>query len=269
TAIGFLLAFGFARLVGPTIGLRDDASQRSFAICAGICNYGYIPLPLAQQFYPAAEVTLILHNVGVDIALWSVGLMIVSGGSPTESPATGRPTSDDDDSVESTSEESRPVKTPWWRALISPPMLAVVIALAIKATGITAWVPAPITSAATLMGACTIPMGLLLSGAIMIDCLKEADWSTGRGTILSALLLRLGLFPILMLGFGVIAISSLEMRQVMMLEAAMPAAIFPIILVRLYDKDTTTALHVVLSTSFIGIITIPMWLGIGSWWLGV
>ncbi|MEL6898367.1 MAG: AEC family transporter, partial [Planctomycetota bacterium] len=47
TAIGFLLAFGFARLVGPTIGLRDDASQRSFAICAGICNYGYIPLPLA------------------------------------------------------------------------------------------------------------------------------------------------------------------------------------------------------------------------------
>ena len=56
---------------------------------------------------------------------------------------------------------------------------------------------------------------------------------------------------------------------VVILQAAMPAAVFPIVLVRMYDRDTTTALRVVLPTSIAGIALIPAWLAVGKWWLGV
>ena len=74
TAGGFALGFLIAKLLGEKIGLDTEAKQRAFALCVGICNYGYIPLPLAEKFYPSAVVDLILHNVGVDLALWSVGI---------------------------------------------------------------------------------------------------------------------------------------------------------------------------------------------------
>ena len=54
-----------------------------------------------------------------------------------------------------------------------------------------------------------------------------------------------------------------------MLQAAMPAATLPIVLVKLYQRDTETALRVVLSTSLLGILLIPVWLAVGQWWLGL
>jgi hypothetical protein len=54
------------------------------------------------------------------------------------------------------------------------------------------------------------------------------------------------------------------MQEVVVLQAAMPAAVFPIVLVRLYNRDTTTAIQVILWTSFAGVVLIPLWLLLGS-----
>ena len=43
----------------------------------------------------------------------------------------------------------------------------------------------------------------------------------------------------------------------------MPAAIFPIVVTRVHHGDMPTALQVVLGTSIIGLITIPLWIGFG------
>jgi hypothetical protein len=51
---------------------------------------------------------------------------------------------------------------------------------------------------------------------------------------------------------------------VVLLQAAMPAAVFPIVLVRMYSRDTTTAIQVIVSTSIAGLILIPIWLFIGK-----
>ena len=40
----------------------------------------------------------------------------------------------------------------------------------------------------------------------------------------------------------------------------MPAAVFPIVLVRLYDRDTTVSIQVIVSTSLAGLVLIPAWL---------
>lgn len=245
TAGGILIGRWVATLVGDRVGLDTLGKRRAFALSVGICNYGYIPLPLAEEFYPGAVVDLILHNVGVDLAMWSVGIAVITG------TAAGG----------------------WKRALLSPPFVAVIVATAITQLGFASEVPAAIGSAAHALGECAIPLGLILGGAIIIDFLIDSDWTASYGVVTLAVGLRQGVFPLLMLfaaaSFAWLTPREVEMRQVMMLEAAMPAAVFPIVLVRLYEQDTQTSLKVVLSTGLAGIVLIPVWLVIGGWWLGV
>ncbi len=254
TATGFLLAFMLAKKFGPAFGLVTDASQRAFALCAGICNYGYVPLPLAQTFYPDAEVELILHNVGVDVALWSVGVAIIAGGGTT-SGAKMNP-------------EFRG-RRPGLGSLLSPPLIAVVVALTLRFSGAADYLSDDLLRPIGLLAGAAIPMGLLLSGAIIIDFLKAAPWRSAGGVITAAVGYRQLVMPALMIGVtGALPVGE-DLRRVMVLEAAMPAAVFPIVLTRLYGGDTETALRVVLSTSLIAVVLIPVWIAAGAWWLGV
>lgn len=240
TAAGLGIAFLFARTCGRWCGLTKDSSQRAFALCAGICNYGYIPLPLSEQFYETAVIDLILHNVGVTVALWSVGIAIISG-----SGGNG-----------------------WKKTLISPPLWAVMFSILLSSMGWAQSIPAPAATAISTLGSCAIPMGLLLSGAIIVDFIRDQSWLAEPRVILAGIGIRQLLLPVLMLGVGGLVVQSPDLRTVVMLQAAMPAAVFPIILTKLYGRDTETALRVVLWTSVAGIILIPTWLAIGGWWLG-
>ncbi len=265
TAGGILLAWGTAKLIGPWFGLTTDLQQRAFAICAGICNYGYIPLPLAQIFYPLAEVDLILHNVGVDLALWSVGVAIVAGGVPAK---------DTDHDANRTSENQRAkTRTGWFQlflpAITSAPLIAVAVALTLRATHWNEMIPPSMMKSIHLLAGASIPMGLLLSGAIIIDFLRAAKWAGATPVICLAIGFRQLLMPIAMLGIAGVALSQTDMKQVMLLQAAMPSAVFPIVLTRLYHGDTATALRVVLSTSIAGLFLIPLWMSLGAWWLSV
>ncbi len=239
TAIGFAIAFGFARVIGPSIGLRSDNSQRAFALCVGVCNYGFIPLPLAEQYYPDAVVDLIVHNVGVNLALWSLGIAIISGSA----------------------------EDGWRKALWNPGFVSVLVAIALRQTSWGEQIPHAVRAAIDGVGDCAIPVGLMLSGAIIVDFLRESTWKDSSGVVISAVVLRQGLFPVLMLIATGSWVHTQGLREVMMLQAAMPAAIFPIVLVRLYQRDTETALRVVLVSSLLGILSIPLWMAVGQWWL--
>lgn len=240
TCVGFVISATVANLIGPWIGLKTEASRRAFSLCVGICNYGYIPLPLAEFFYPDAVVTLMVHNVGVDLAMWSVGIVLISGHLTKE----------------------------WKRAVFSPPLLAVLAALLIGQTSLTGYLPAPVLQMAESLGQCAIPLGLVLSGAIIFDYYKQAEWRQGWTTVAAAVTLRQILIPTLMIGFALVTSLDPRIDQVLLLQAAMPAATFPIVLVRLYDQDTSTALRAVLGTSIVGVVTIPAWLIVGKLWFG-
>ena len=240
TSGGLLLSLLFARVLGPWLGMRTDSSQRAFALCVGVCNYGFIPLPLAEKFYPDSVIDLIIHNVGVNLALWSVGIAIISGSA----------------------------RGGLRKALLSPPFLSVVIALVLRYTPLGEHLPSPALTAIQACGACAIPMGLILSGAIIVDFLRDSSWLGSPGILISSLALRHAFFPVCVLSLASLA-GSTGLREVLMLQAAMPAAILPIVLVRLYDRDTETALRVVLASSVVGVVTIPAWLAIGKWWLGI
>jgi predicted permease len=58
-----------------------------------------------------------------------------------------------------------------------------------------------------------------------------------------------------------------EMRQVLVVQAAMPAGIIPILIARHYGGQTLTAVQVVVGTTVLGLVTTPLWLRLGLAWL--
>jgi predicted permease len=232
TAGGIAIAAWIAWNIGKPFAIRSDSQRRTFAFCAGINNYGYIPFPLAEAFFPASLVTLVVFNVGVDMALWSVGLFVISG---------------------------KGIRESWTRLFLSPPLLAVIVAVSLRQFQIDSWVPPSILQTCQQLGKCSIPMGLVLSGAIIYENIGKFDWGRLWRPFALAISVRMLILPfaILLLIFST---DSAELKQVLLVQAAMPAATFPIVMTRLYDQDIDTAWAVVVGTSLVAVVTIPIWL---------
>lgn len=241
TVLGFCVSLVVVTLFGRWFGLSTSSERRTYGLCTGIANYGYIPFPLAEAFYPGCVVTLLIHNVGVDIALWSVGLFIISG---------------------------QGLKRSWKRIVFSPPLLSVAIALLVRQAGITDWIPRPILSMTDQLGRCSIPIGLVLSGAIVYDCITTVDFRKAWKPLFLAVLVRMVLLPLLFLALAKYGTSTRELQEVLLLQAAMPAATFPIVMTRLFNQSVETACTIVVGTSLLGLLTIPFWMVAGAQWLG-
>ena len=63
--------------------------------------------------------------------------------------------------------------------------------------------------------------------------------------------------------------ASVELKRVIVLQAAMPAAVFPIVMSRHYGGHPPTALRVVIGTSLLSLLTIPLWLRLGMKFAGL
>lgn len=75
---GIVLGIGLCWLFRRRVGLKTDSEQRTFALVAGLQNYGYVPFPLVLVLFanhPDTPGVLFVHNLGVDIAMWTLGLM--------------------------------------------------------------------------------------------------------------------------------------------------------------------------------------------------
>jgi hypothetical protein len=56
---------------------------------------------------------------------------------------------------------------------------------------------------------------------------------------------------------------------VLVVQAAMPAGVMPIIIARHYGGQPLTAVQIVLGTTVLALLTIPLWLKAGLAWVGV
>ncbi|MGB0774317.1 MAG: AEC family transporter, partial [Akkermansiaceae bacterium] len=76
-----LLGTALAWLIGPALGLKKGGGRRTFAVSGGLQNYGYVAIPLIAYIFPGDGVMAVLftHNLGVEIAMWTLGLMLISG----------------------------------------------------------------------------------------------------------------------------------------------------------------------------------------------
>lgn len=216
--------------------LKPGAERRTFAATTGLQNYAYIPLPLSAALFDR-EVTgvLMAFNLGVEIALWSVVVATLAGRGGGN-----------------------------WRRLANPPIFVVIIASAINACGGAAFVPDAVHTSFHMLGQCAVPLGLVLTGAVLADYVTPHVLRTGWTTTIAALVLRLGILPPVLLGVGLLIPHDGALRAVMVLQAAMPCAVFPIALTKIHHGDMPTALRTILGTSIAGIFVIPLWLWAGS-----
>jgi predicted permease len=224
------------------VGLKTDAEQRTFALVAGLQNYGYVPFPLVLVLFanhPDTPGVLFVHNLGVDIAMWTLGLMTLGH-------ATG------------------PGE---WRKLINAPLVAIVLSLLLNACGAARWMPRPVGITASMLGACAFPLGIMLTGAMVADQIRQLHPARAAGTLIWSAIFRLGVIPALMLGIVRVLPCSVEVKRVIVVQAAMPAGVFPIVLSRLYGGDPATAVRIVAGTTILSLITIPLWIQVGMAWL--
>lgn len=238
--VGFtsvLAGFGVSMLVARHLKVGSQRECRTFAFCTGLNNYGYFPIPIiALLFDRETTGVLLVHNVGVEIAMWSLGVgFILSPGS--------------DKSI--------------WRRIFSPPVLSILIAVPLNLLRVDQHMPHALLEAVHLLGQCAIPLGLLLIGATFADLAQGVSLLQRIRIPILASLLRMGLFPLAYLLFVFLFPLSTELRQVLIVQAAMPCAVFPIVLARHFDGSPEVALKVVLSTTLVGLVTIPLWISFG------
>lgn len=241
--------FGVALLAGRLAGLPAGPQRRTFGFTTGLQNYAYLTIPLSVMLFdPATTGVLFIHNVGAEITLWTLGLAVLTGGGFTGG----------------------------WRKIVNAPLIALLLAVTLNALGTCVTPPEPVLFLGRLLvtmihwlGQSAIPLALLLIGGIVADHLAEFRSPDMVRVISTAAVVRLGVMPVLFILLARWLPCSLELKRVILLQGAMPAAVLPIALTKHYLGDTRIALQSALGTSLIGLLTVPLWIRLGGHWAGV
>jgi hypothetical protein len=229
-------------LVAKLIGLHVGTGLRTFALAVGIANYGYLPLPIMQAMWGTESLgVLLVYNVGVEIAIWTVGVLVLTGQSLREG----------------------------WRKLVSPILITLVLAVISNLTHLTPHLPVVFTTTVHALAVCAIPLGLIMSGVNLAQYLNESRGLFDLRVSGAAMALRLGALPVVVLALAKFLPCPIELKRVLVVQAAMPTAMMPIIIARLYGGHPRTAVQIVLGTTALGILVIPLWLRAGLGWVGV
>lgn len=229
-------------LLGRLIGLKVGNGLRTFALAVGITNYGFLPLPIMEAIWgPESRGVLLVHNVGVEIAIWTVGVLVLSGQSLREG----------------------------WRKLVSPIVVTLLLAVVSNLSGFTPLLPVFVTKTIHALAVCAIPLGLIMTGVNLAQYLHNPRELFGAKVLGAAVGLRLALLPVAILLLAKFLPLSLELKRVLVVQAAMPTAAVPVIIARLYGGHPRTAVQILLGTTALGILTIPLWLRAGLAWVGV
>ncbi|MEO7415025.1 MAG: AEC family transporter [Opitutaceae bacterium] len=233
---------GLCFYAGRALGLTAGHGLRTFALATGIANYGYLPLPImAAVWGRESQGVLFVHNVGVEAAMWTVGVLVLSGLSLREG----------------------------WKKLLTPILITLVLAVVLNLTGAAPHVPQLVNDVVHALAVCAIPLGLITVGVSLANYLGEPRAFFQPKISLASCALRLGVLPLVMLAVARWLPCSLELKRVLVVQAAMPTAVFPIVLARHYGGQPLTAVQIVLGTTALGVFVGPLWINFGRAWLGV
>lgn len=239
--IGFgsvLIGLGLGLIFYKRIGLKDEKQKRSFLLSNALNNYGFLPVPLILSLYDRETLgVLFMHNVGVETAIWTIGIVIIS---------------------------SQVAIKDRLKRLINAPLCAVSSCLFLTYFDLDTQIPEFFFKTVSMLGQSAIPLALLLVGSLMYDSLNHFQLTDGFKVVASSVTIRLLLFPLIYIALLWLLPLSLELKRVMLIEAAQPAAMLPIVLSKQYDASPQVAFLVILCTSIGSFFTMPLWIHFGS-----
>lgn len=231
--------FAIAALVGKFIGLERGSGMRTFALTAGSQNFGFTAVPVVEILWSTgALAVLFIHNLGVNLAVWSVGVMILRGEMGLN-----------------------------WRKLVNGPLIAIVAGLVLVALGLDRSVTGPFRTAMSMLGVGAFPIGIFIIGCTIVDLIGSEKPSSK--IISASLVVRIVLVPALFLSAAKFLPIAEELRQVIVVQAAMPAGMTPIILARLYGGRPAIAVQIVVFTTALSIFSLPWIIAFGCRWIGL
>ncbi len=240
--VAALLGFGLVMLgitlswcAAPLAGLRVGSGRRTFALSCGLQNYGFVAIPIVAALFPDKGTmgVLFTFTLGVELGCWIGGVGVLTGFA----------------------------RAPW-RLALNPPVLAILAGLLLNFTGLHAWVPAALANTFHMIGVCAVPLAVLLIGAAIGDIWgqEKMRWPVA---MLSPVL-RLALIPAAFIAAAVWLPVAEELKRILIIQAAMPSAVFSIMVAKMYGGHAPTAVQVVLATTLVSIATTPFVIAWGS-----
>jgi predicted permease len=259
--IGFVLtagSIGLCALAARWWGFPHVMQRRTFAFVAGICNYGYITVPLVDVLYGSEAVgVLFLVNLGTEVAFWTVGFASFQGHS---------------------------LLSDWRRTLTTPVraiLLGVTVNLVTASLGILlneatldaaawGWPVKILLTTIHYIGQCSIPLALLLIGATMADFWGDFSRTArrGLGAMGLSIVMRNAVCPLAYVLLAWLLPVPHDIKATMVVLAAMPAGVLTLVLCRHHGGSVPVALQVIFSTSAVSIITLPLWIHFGMALIG-
>jgi predicted permease len=226
-----VLGYGIAWLGAWVFRIKSGKQRGAFVFTTSIYNYIYIPAPLVLAFSGKETLAVMfVFNLGVELLMWTLPALALR------------------------SKENEQ------RRLLNVPMLVIIIGVIGNMLNVDRWIPSFVASTLEGVGMCAFPIGLIFVGCLVGDLFKETDSKLEKTIICASCFLRNGIIPAAMLLIGALLPISIELKRVVLIGVAMPAAIWPIVIVKQNHGDTKTALTVVLGTSLFSLITMPLWL---------
>lgn len=240
--LGILTSYALA----PLLGLKVGEGRRTFAMAVGIQNYGFVAIPVISTLFPgdATLGVMFTFTLGVELAVWTLGVGVLTG-----------------------------MKKAPWRAALNVPVISIVVALVLNFAGLHHAMPvqvsAPLTKVMSDLGGCSVPLSVLLIGASICDLWgkERLRWSVAIG----APLLRLIVIPIAFYAAAWLLPLTLDLKRIIVIQGAMPSAVFGIVLAKHYGGHASTAVQVVLATTVGSLLTTPFairwvveWLHLGN-----
>lgn len=234
-----MVGISIGLVVGRILGLERGTGMRTFALASGSQNFGFTAAPVVEILWSTGALALLfVHNIGVELALWSVGVMIMSGD-------RGIP----------------------WRKILNGPVIAVLAGLLLVALGWDSHFTGPARTAMSMIGVGAFPLAIVITGCTIMD-LVMAEKPTLK-IMFGSSLVRLILTPMVFLVAAKFLPIAVELRQVLVVQAAMPAAMTPIMLARLYGGRPAIAVQIVVVTTALSLFTLPWIITLGCRWIGL
>ena len=238
------IALGLTAAVSRLLKLKRGAERNTFTVSGAIQNYGFIPIPLLEGLFPVdakeALGVLFVHNLGLELALWTVGVVIISG-----------------------------TRKGMWRRLINGPTVAIILGLFLNFTSGHELIPPVAAKAMSQLGNCTIPVSLLLVGVSLAGVVAKGNWLTGWRIPTGAIAVRFLIMPVLFLLAAQLLSFSRPLMLIMLVESAMPAAVFPIVIAKHFGGKPAVAVEIAVYTTVASLALTPAILMLAFWLFGV
>ncbi|MCL1988539.1 MAG: AEC family transporter [Firmicutes bacterium] len=230
SAIVYLSGYVFGLLLARLMGAAED-EKRVWQFALVFANVGYMGFPIIQAIYGAEGlIYTTMANVAFNMLAFSLGIYLFKRNASAD------------------------IKTNLRTILLNPALVATYLGFIFFITGIR--LPENVQDGVSLIGGMTVPLSMLLVGAILAKS-KPADLVSDP-RVLPVIFLRLLGIPLVTFFILRLFIPNPIMLEVIVILAAMPVAALTVIFAEQYKGNTAVASKLVALSSILCLLTIPI-----------